>query len=322
MSAPGLMALMLFMTLRQSLQSMKHTRAIVITIIVGNVINLALNLVFVFGRFGLPAMGAVGSALASTIGRWMQLGLLVALAWPRLRPYLRPLRREAVEKGPFLRSLRIGLPIGVQTSVEFGTFGAISILAGWFGAEAFGGHQVALNLSSLTYMVPAGIGNAASVLVGRAIGEGDAPHARRLAASALILGAGFMTLGAALFLLAPGPFARAYTSVPAVVAVAATLIPIAGVFAVFDGLQVVASGVLRGAGDTRAAMISNVLGFWLVGIPVSVGLGFGAKLGVVGLWWGFVAGLVAVAAFLVGRVRVRLGGSLERVRVEAPSEPA
>jgi len=101
------------------------------------------------------------------------------------------------------------------------------------------------------------------------------------------------------------------------VTIASALIPIAGLFQVFDGLQVVASGVLRGAGDTRAAMIANVLGFWLLGMPVSLLLGFGAKQGVVGLWWGFVVGLAAVAAVLVGRVRVRLGGELERVRVEA-----
>jgi MATE family multidrug resistance protein len=108
--------------------------------------------------------------------------------------------------------------------------------------------------------------------------------------------------------------------VPGVVAVASALIPIAGVFQVFDGLQVVAAGVLRGAGDTRASLISNLLGFWLVGMPVSLLLGFKAGLGVVGLWWGFVAGLAAVAVFLVGRVRVLLSRPVARVRVE--SEPA
>jgi MATE family multidrug resistance protein len=100
------------------------------------------------------------------------------------------------------------------------------------------------------------------------------------------------------------------------VAIATTLIPIAGLFQVFDGLQVVAAGVLRGAGDTRATMIANVLGFWLLGMPVSLWLGFGLRQGVVGLWWGFVVGLAAVAIFLVARVRVRLAGEVERVRVE------
>jgi len=316
LSAPGMIALMWFVALRQSLQAMKHTRAIVITILVGNVVNLALNLVFVFGNLGLPAMGAPGSALSSTCGRWVMLALLVHLARHELRPVLRPLRREALARGPFAHTLRIGLPIGIQASVEFTTFAAISIFAGWFGAEALSGHQVAINLASLTFMVPAGLANSASVLVGHAIGENDMPHARRVAASALILGAAFMALCAVAFRVMPGVFANAYTSVPAVVAVAATLIPIAGLFQVFDGVQVVSSGVLRGSGDTKAAMIANLLGFWLIGIPVSLLLGFTAKLGVVGLWWGFVAGLAAVAFFLTLRVRTHLARELKRVRVE------
>jgi MATE family multidrug resistance protein len=318
MSAPSMIALLLFVTLRQSLQAMKHTRAIVITIVAANVLNLALNLVLVFGRFGLPAMGAIGSALSSTIGRWFMLGLLLALSRAELSPMLRPFRRGAFAAAPLARTLRLGLPIGIQSSVEFSTFASITVFAGWFGPEAIGGHQVAINLASLTFMVPAGIGGAASVLVGHAIGEGDASHARRVAASALLLGAGFMAVMALVMLAIPGVFARAYTSVPGVVAIAVALIPIAGVFQVFDGSQVVAAGVLRGAGDTRAAMLSNVLGFWLIGMPVSLGLGFGAKLGVVGLWWGFVAGLAAVAAFLVARVRFRLSGELARVHVDHP----
>jgi MATE family multidrug resistance protein len=228
---------------------------------------------------------------------------------------LRPWRRQAITVGALVRTLRVGLPIGIQSMVEFTTFAVISVFAGWFGADAIGGHQVAINLASLTFMVPMGMGSAAAVLVGHAIGEGDMAHARRVSASALLCGVGFMTASALVLLSFPGAFARLYTSVPGVIAVAAALIPIAGVFQVFDGLQVVAAGVLRGAGDTRAAMISNMLGFWLVGTPVSLWLGFGQHRGVVGLWWGFVAGLAAVALFLVLRVRVRLAGTIERVRV-------
>ena len=207
----------------------------------------------------------------------------------------------------------------VDASSPLSTFAAISVFAGWFGADAIGGHQVAINLASLMFMVPMGVGSAASVLVGRAIGEGDTAHARRLASSALLCGAGFMALSACGLLAVPELFARAYTSVPGVVRVAAALIPIAGVFQVFDGLQVVAAGVLRGAGDTRAPLISNVLGFWLVGMPVSLLLGFRLEMGVVGLWWGFVAGLAAVAMFLVGRVRVLLARPVARLRVGVDS---
>jgi MATE family multidrug resistance protein len=129
-----------------------------------------------------------------------------------------------------------------------------------------------------------------------------------------------MACSAVAFLLAPAWIASAYTNDPATIALACTLIPIAGVFQVFDGLQVVSAGLLRGVGDTRAPMLINVFAFWLVGIPVSLLLGFRAGGGVVGLWWGFVAGLAAVALLLMLRVRARLRRTLERLRVHADAD--
>jgi MATE family multidrug resistance protein len=319
-SAPSLVPMLLFVALRQSLVAMKRTSALVAVVVLSNLLNAGLDWVLVFGHWGLPAMGAPGSALATTITRFLGLFALLAIARRALEPMLRPWRKEALALGPLLRTFQIGLPIGAQNSVEFTTFAAISVFAGWFGAEAVSGHQVAINLASLMFMVPLGIGSASSVLVGHAIGEQDMAHARRVAASALAVGAGYMALSACVLLALPGMFASAYTSVPGVVAVAALLIPIAGVFQVFDGLQVVSAGVLRGAGDTRAPLVSNVLGFWLVGMPVSLWLGFKGGLGVVGLWWGFVAGLAVVAAFLVLRVRELLSRPVARISVEG--EPA
>ena len=319
-SAPSLVPMLLFVALRQSLVAMKRTSALVAVVVLSNLLNAGLDWVLVFGHWGLPAMGAPGSALATTITRFLGLFALLVIARRALEPMLRPWRKEALALGPLLRTFQLGLPIGAQNSVEFTTFAAISVFAGWFGAEAVSGHQVAINLASLMFMVPLGIGSASSVLVGHAIGEQDMAHARRVAASALAVGAGYMALSACVLLALPGMFASAYTSVPGVVAVAALLIPIAGVFQVFDGLQVVSAGVLRGAGDTRAPLVSNVLGFWLVGMPVSLWLGFKGGLGVVGLWWGFVAGLAVVAAFLVLRVRELLSRPVARISVEG--EPA
>lgn len=315
-SAPSLVFMLAFMTLRQCLQAMKHTEAIVATVVVGNLVNLGLNMVFVFGNLGFPAMGCVGSALASVIARLVMLVMLLVLSRRTLGPMLRPWRPEALRPWPLVRLFRMGLPLGLQNGVEFATFAGISVLAGWFGAEAMGGHQVAINFASLIFMVPLGIGSAGAVMVGHAIGAGDEAHARRVAGAALVCGAGFMAFSAGLLLIMPGVFARLYTDVPGVLAVAVALLPIAGVFQVFDGLQVVAAGLLRGAGDTRAPLLANVVGFWIVGVPVSLWLGFREGMGVVGLWWGFVAGLVAVAAFLVLRVRVRLTRPLSRLRLE------
>jgi len=316
MVIPGLIPLLLWATLRQALQAMHQTRAVVISSIGGNLANLALNWIFTLGHFGSPVLGAAGAALSMTISRWLMLALIFGFARAELLPRLRPWHPGVFARGPLGRTARIGLPIGIQSSIEYLTFATITVLAGWFGADSLGGHQVAINIASVTFMVPMGFGSAAAVLVGRAIGSGDMPHARRVATSALICGAGFMALCGALMLIAPAALARFYTSVPSVMTVAIALIPIAGAFQIFDGLQVVSAGVLRGAGDTRTPMLVNLLGFWVLGIPVSLTLGFGLKLGVVGLWWGSAVALAAIATMLVTLVRVRLGGAIERVRVE------
>ena len=179
-SAPSLVPMLLFVALRQSLVAMKRTSALVVVVVLSNLLNAGLDWVLVFGHWGLPAMGAPGSALATTITRFLGLFALLVIARRALEPMLRPWRKEALALGPLLRTFQIGLPIGAQNSVEFTTFAAISVFAGWFGAEAVSGHQVAINLASLMFMVPLGIGSASSVLVGHAIGEQDMAHARRV----------------------------------------------------------------------------------------------------------------------------------------------
>jgi MATE family multidrug resistance protein len=210
-SAPGLIPMLTFVTLRQSLQAMKRPQGVVIAIGFANVANIVLHEMLVNGRWGFEPMGATGSALAVTVARFTMVGVLLVSARRDLDPVLRPWRPAALERGPLLRTLRLGLPIGAQTSVEYATFATISLLAGWFGAASLGGHQVAINLASLMYMVPMGVGSAASVLVGRAIGANDIAHARRVAASALLCGPAFMVLSAGMMLvfapqpLQPGP---------------------------------------------------------------------------------------------------------------------
>lgn len=317
MSIPGLLPFLLFTVLRQTLQAMGRMREIVFTILVANVLNAALNVPLIFGveALGLPALGAVGSAISTMIGRWAMALLLLALAWPRLRAHLRPARRAALDRSALLRMLGLGLPTGTQYVLEMGAFNTIAILMGWLGTTALAGHEIALNIASLTFMVPLGIGAAGAVLVGHAVGAGDEERARRAAAASLACGVGFMCASALVLLAFPDALAAAFTDRPAAVAVAATLIPLAGIFQVFDGTQVVSAGILRGVGDTRAPVVINLLGFWLVGVPISLWLCFGRDQGATGLWWGLVAGLAAVAMILVWRVRDRLGGRLERLVV-------
>ncbi len=252
---PGVFPFLAFVSVRQGLQAMHRLAPIVVTILAANVVNAALNYIMVFGKLGLPAMGAYGSAWATSISRWLMALALLSLAWKDLKPYLTPILPESVALKPIWRMLRLGLPIGVQLQLEMTAFGAIAIFMGLLGTVQVAGHQVAINLASMTFMVPLGVSMAASVMVGNAVGRNDAVAARRYARAALFTGGGFMAATAGVFLGMPGALARIYTTDPAVLALAVSLIPIAGVFQVFDGLQVVCVGILRGLGDTRAPMV-------------------------------------------------------------------
>ncbi len=312
----GLPAFLIFVALRQTLQAQHRMRSLLFTIVCANVINALLDWVLIFGNLGFPALGATGCAWATSISRWVQVFALLVFAWPLLRPHLVPVVRAVLAPGPLLRMLRLGVPIGVQFTLEIGAFSVVSILMGSLGSSKAAGHNVALNLASLTFMVPLGLSMAASVRVGNEVGRGAADSARRAARVALVGGIAFMACTSAMFLIVPGPLARIYTDEAAVIAVAAALIPLAGVFQVFDGIQVVSGGVLRGVAETRFPMLVHLVGFWLFGIPLGCYLAFAREGGPRGLWWGLVAGLAAVASVLIVRVRVRLSRALKRVRID------
>jgi MATE family multidrug resistance protein len=314
----GILPFYLFIALRQTLQAMHRTTPVVAVIVLANLANAGLNWVLVFGHLGFPAMGAIGSSWATALSRWlMALGLL-AFGWRDLKPRIMRWAPEVFHLRPLGRLLALGTPIGIQNQLEFGIFGVVGLLMGSIGVTAIAGHQVALSLAAFTFMVPLGVSGAAAVLVGNAVGRNDPGEARRAAAAGLVIGLVFMALSTAAMVAAPEVIARAYTNQAEVITVAVSLIPLAGIFQVFDGLQVVSIGILRGLADTRAPMIINVVGFWLVGLPISAWLGLKTELGPRGLWWGLVAGLAAVALILLARVRVRFAGAITRVAIEAP----
>jgi multidrug resistance protein, MATE family len=304
--------LLLFSLMRTTLQAQGTTRPILITILAANFINIVLSIALVFGHWGFPRLGPVGSGLAALIARsFMAVGLLV-MAWRPLRPLFR-WHRESLARAPLMFAVRMGLPVGIQLVLEFGVFSVVGLVMGSLGPTAAAAHQIAINIASLTYMVPLGVGTAGSVLVGQSIGAGDAAAARRFAGAALAVGVGFMACSALALIALPAWIARAYTDDRATIALAASLIPIAGVFQVFDGTQVVSIGLLRGTGDTRTPMIVNLVGYWLVGLPLSLWLARSRGLGPRGLWWGLVAGLAAVALIVLFRVRARMRSDLQRV---------
>jgi MATE family multidrug resistance protein len=315
-SIPGTIGFFVFMVFRQSLQALHRVRPIVITIVIANLLNAGLNYLLIYGGFGIPAMGVIGAAWATTVSRLAMALLLLGLAWPLLRPYLRPFRRAALEPAPLGRLFALGAPIGMQHQLEYGVFAIVGLLMGAMGTVQVAGHQVALNLASITFMVPLGLSAAAAVVVGHAVGRGDREATYRAASAALYTAVAFMGAMGVMFLTVPGPLARAYTDAPEVLAMAVALIPLAGAFQVFDGIQVTSIGILRGLGDTRTPMITGVLGFWLLGLPVSLLIGFRFGYGPEGLWWGLVLGLVAVAGFLLYRLHRKLREPLRRVTLD------
>jgi len=313
---PGIFPFYAFVVVRQSLQAMGYVRPILFTVLGANVVNVFLNWVLVFGKLGMPALGALGSAWATSLSRWFMTLVLLWISWELLRPALVPFRREALAARPLRRLLAVGAPIGGQQFLEFGVFGAAGLLMGWLGTIAVASHQVAMQLAALTFMVPVGVAQATSVLVGQAVGRADPPAARRSAGAGILVGAGFMVLTAALLLSFPTWFARWFSNDLEVVRAAALLLPIAGVFQVFDGLQVVSSGALRGVADTRVPMVLTLVGFWLFGLPASAWLGFQTELGPAGIWWGLALGIGVVAILLVLRVRARFGRALRRLVID------
>lgn len=308
--AAGLLPLLLFAAARSYLQAIGRTRPLVLAMALANLFNAGATILFVFGGSTLgpwagplarlPGLGALGAALATSLCHVLELGIAaLAVRAIHLDGFAPAQRRPSA--ADLRLSLRVGLPIGLQLAAEVGIFALVALLAGNMGAEALAAHYVALNLAGLSFSATLGVGAAASVRVGRAVGAGDAPSARRAGLLAFATGGVFMAGPALAFLLAPSSLARLLTSEPSVLATAVPLLGVAALFQLSDGLQSVGSGALRGAGDTRFAFLSNLVGHYLVGLPVAAALGIWAGRGVTGLWWGLCAGLSAVAATLVLR---------------------
>ena len=312
----GVVPFFLFAVVRQTLQALGPVRPVIIAVVIGNVVNAIANWLLIFGRAGLPAMGVEGSGYSTALATWVMAGALWWLSWPIVRKAMRPWRAESLTWTPMWRMLRIGVPIGVQWFFESFAFGLTALFMGWMGTASLAGHEIALNMAALTFMVPLGVSGAAAAVVGRAIGRGDLAAARRDAVAAIACGVGFMCLSAVVFIAAPEWLTSRYTDEAATVTVAVALIPLAGWFQVFDGLQAVTSGVLRGTGDTRVPAVLHLVAFWGVGIPLGYYLGFHTTWREQGLWVGLVAGLAAAALLQSARVYRRLQSDIARVSID------
>jgi MATE family multidrug resistance protein len=297
----GLAPMLLFFVLRAYLQSQHITRPMVIAMLIGNIFNFVFDLLLVFGWGPFPRMGVAGAALSTDLGAVLQ---LVIVVWT-----VRSIHFPAHDAGalhhakwPEIRqAIRIGLPIGVQLAAEIGIFAFVGLLAGHLGAIHLAAHQLVLAFISFTFTISVGVASAGAVRVGLAVGARDQPRTRMAGFAAIVGGTGVMIMSAAVFAFFPRPIARLLTGQEAVIAAAVPIFLIAAVFQLSDGLQAIGAGILRGAGDTTFPLVSNLVGHWLVGLPIALYLGFHRNMGIVGLWWGLCAGLTAVAILLLFR---------------------
>ena len=294
--------LALYFALRRYLQAMHIVKPVVFALISANLVNLLGNWVLVYGHLGARSHGVAGSGWSTCISRaYMVAVLAVAVVYyDRKRSSRLWSASRRLELRRIRQLLRLGLPAALQLLCEIGAFATATFLIGKLGAVQLAGHQIALNVAAFTYMVPLGICSAAAVRVGHAIGARDAHGAARAGWMALLFAVIFMSCsGLALFLFAR-PIARIYTPEIDVINAGATLLLVAAVFQLFDGLQVVATGALRGAGNTRIPMLANLVGYWVIGLPLGAFLCFRLKMGAVGMWVGLCLALILIGSALLG----------------------
>jgi MATE family multidrug resistance protein len=309
--------LLVFAAFRRYLQAIGRLAPIVFALVSANLINILANWVLVFGHLGVPAWGVEGSGWATALSRvYMALVVLVAALLPRRGTAgALSLADWRPDWARIQRLLALGGPAAVQLTLEVGVFATATTLVGRLDPASLAAHQIVLNVASVTFMIPLGLASAAAVLVGRALGRRDPVAAVRAGWTAIALGAGFMTLSGLTFLLFPRTILAAFSTDPTVVRTGLTLIGVAAGFQLFDGLQGVTTGVLRGAGDTRTPMLVNLLAHWAVGLPCGYALAFPGRLGALGLWIGLSIGLIAAGLILIrawSREARRLGLAEER----------
>ena len=298
------MPLLCYVAFRRYLQAMNLVRPVMFALVAANLVNAAANWILIHGHFGVPAMGVRGSAYATLAARIFMAGWLLIVII-RHEAHVTPTaardaaRTRSVARPPAVRAgipgRRPDGPRGRRLRRRHRARGPR------VGSNALAAHQIALNLAALTFMVPLGVASAAAVRVGQAVGRRDPRGAASAGWTAIAIGVGFMSSAAIVFLVMPRALIRLFTDDAAVLEIGVSLLFVAAVFQLFDGLQGVTTGALRGLGDTRTAMLWNLAGHWVVGLPLGYLLCFRWGLGVVGLWWGLSVGLMicGVALLLV-----------------------
>jgi MATE family multidrug resistance protein len=308
----GVLPLLCYTAFRRYLQAMNIVKPITFAVVSANLLNFAGNWLLMYGNWGAPRLGLEGSGFSTSIARvYIALVLLIAVLRHQRassNPHLPAEVGQAIPPAnltyrphlPLIRRLiALGFPSAMQILVEGAVFGVVTVMAARFDEVSLAAHSIAVNVISITFMVPLGISSAAAVRVGQAVGRKDPPGIAVSGWTALLLGAGFMSAAGLALAFIPRWIARLYTPEAAVVAASAALLRIAALFEIFDGLQVVATGALRGLGDTRTPALAHLAGYWIVGMPVAYVLCIPYGWGVTGIWVGLTSALILIGLILL-----------------------
>lgn len=306
----SLIPLMLFFSFKQFFEGIGNTKIAMIITIVANLLNVGLNYILIYGKMGFPSLGLNGAGYATLISRLIMpvIFMVLMLKRPRFRIYLNEAIHSGLEKLKIKRLVSIGMSIGMQMVIEILAFSIGAIMLGWISKEALAGHQVAISMAGMTYMISFGLASGTTIRVSHAFGERDLKEVKHAVYASLHMVIAFMSTMGILFILLRNHLPLLFTSDPAVIKVAAGLLVVGAFFQVFDGIQVVLLGALRGIADVRIPMIMAFFSYIVVSLPVSYLLAFVFKLGYPGVWMGFVGGL-STAAVLFG---IRLKRSLDK----------
>lgn len=305
----SLIPMLMFFSLKQFFEGIGNTKIAMVITIIANLVNIGLNYVLIFGKLGFPALGLNGSGVATLIARLIMpfLFILIVLKMPSFRIYLTNLRKTKFELAKMKRMISIGLSIGMQMVIEILAFSLGAIMLGWISKEGLAGHQVAIGMASMTYMISFGMAAVTTIRVSHAYGEHDRSDLKRTIFASLHLVIAFMSLMGILFVVLRNHLPLLFTSDPKVVSIAASLLVVGAFFQIFDGMQVVLLGALRGMADVRIPMYIAFFSYIMVSLPLSYLFAFTLKFGYPGVWVGFIFGL-STAAILFGlRLKSQIG---------------
>jgi multidrug resistance protein, MATE family len=303
--ALSILPTMVFQTYRQFAEGLHDTRMAMVIVVSCNLLNVLLNYLLIFGKFGFPELGLNGAGWATLISRIAMGAGMMAYVYhhPKFRQYRTGFSIGGYSKKLVNKMLHIGIPAGSQFIFEAGAFGFSAIMMGWLGTTALAAHQIALNLATISYMTTSGLASAAAIRVAHYLGKHDAHQARRAAFTLMAMALALMVTWAVLFILGNYFLPTLYIRDAPVISVAASLLIIAGFFQLSDGMQVVCAGALRGLQDVKVPSLLIFVAYWVIALPLGYYFAFHLNAGPEGIWYGLLIGLTLVATALFLRFK-------------------